>query len=95
MFAYAIGLGCRVFDFTIGDELYKTEWSDETLRLFDHRSAVTALGWLVACPEVAANRLKRLVKQTPILWKLAQDVRRVLRSRRPVETDPQVEEQSD
>ena len=95
LFAYAIGLGCRVFDFTIGDELYKTEWSDETLRLFDHRSAVTALGWLVACPEVAANRLKRLVKQTPILWKLAQDVRRVLRSRRPVETDPQVEEQSD
>jgi CelD/BcsL family acetyltransferase involved in cellulose biosynthesis len=95
LFAYAIGLGCRVFDFTIGDELYKTEWSDETLRLFDHRSAVTALGWLVACPEVAANRLKRLVKQTPILWKLAQDVRRVLRSRRPVDTDAQVEEQSD
>ena len=95
LFAYAIGLGCRVFDFTIGDELYKTEWSDETLRLFDHRSAVTALGWLVACPEVAANRLKRLVKQTPILWKLAQDVRRLLRSRRPAETDPHVEEQSD
>jgi len=95
LFAYAIGLGCRVFDFTIGDELYKTEWSDETLRLFDHRSAVTALGWLVACPEVAANRLKRLVKQTPILWKLAQDVRRLLRSRRPAETDPHVEEHSD
>ena len=39
---YAIEHGCREFDFTIGDEPYKRDWCDAELRLYDHRSAVTA-----------------------------------------------------
>ena len=33
---YAIGLGLKRFDFTIGDEPYKIEWSDMHFKVFDH-----------------------------------------------------------
>ena len=35
LMAYAIGMGLKRFDFTIGDEPYKLEWSDTTLKLYD------------------------------------------------------------
>src|SRR5262245_15272700 len=38
---HAIETGHTRFDFTIGDERYKREWSDTTLRLFDHVAAAT------------------------------------------------------
>ena len=38
----AIGHGLRRFDFTIGDERYKSEWADETLNLYDHVTGATA-----------------------------------------------------
>ena len=63
----AIARGCRVFDFTIGDERYKSEWSDQTLLLFDHRSAATVVGWLVAWPQTLIAAAKRFIKQTPVL----------------------------
>jgi CelD/BcsL family acetyltransferase involved in cellulose biosynthesis len=75
LMAHAIRLGCRTFDFTIGDERYKREWSDRTLRLHDHRSAVTAKGWLATLPSEAWARIKRLIKQTPFLWQAASKLR--------------------
>lgn len=71
LMAYAIGKGCTVFDFTIGDERYKSEWSDVTLVLHDHRCAVTWKGALAMAPAAMAARVKRTVKQTPALWALA------------------------
>lgn len=65
---YAIERSCRVFDFTIGDERYKRDWCDTELKLYDHISAATPRGALVAGPARAARRLKRWIKQTPILW---------------------------
>jgi CelD/BcsL family acetyltransferase involved in cellulose biosynthesis len=72
---YAIEHGCSVFDFTIGDERYKRDWSDTELALYDHISAVTLRGTLVALPLTAAQRLKRWIKQTPLLWNLASKAR--------------------
>ena len=34
LLAHAIGMGLRLFDFTIGDEHYKLEWSDLRLKLY-------------------------------------------------------------
>jgi CelD/BcsL family acetyltransferase involved in cellulose biosynthesis len=65
---YAIEHGCNVFDFTIGDEGYKRDWSDTVLTLYDHVAAVTMRGALVALPLNVAQRLKRWIKQTPALW---------------------------
>jgi CelD/BcsL family acetyltransferase involved in cellulose biosynthesis len=66
--AYAIDRGCHTFDFTIGDERYKREWSDRALFLHDHRSATTLKGWVATLPAEAVARVKRVLKQTPFLW---------------------------
>jgi len=65
---YAIDHGFKVFDFTIGDERYKRDWCDTELRLYDYIAAATWRGALIALPMLAAQRLKRWIKQTPVLW---------------------------
>ncbi len=67
---YAIEQGCNLFDFTIGDEPYKREWSDTEMALYDHHSAVTWRGWFVSLLTAVLARVKRTIKQTPALWKL-------------------------
>jgi len=65
----AIRLGFRRFDFTIGDERYKFEWSDTELKLYDHVAAATFWGWPQVFLALAFRRLKRLIKQSPVLWR--------------------------
>jgi CelD/BcsL family acetyltransferase involved in cellulose biosynthesis len=64
-----IGRGLAYFDFTVGDESYKREWSDVELRLYDHTAPATLLGLPVAAAMTGYRRAKRLVKQTPMLWR--------------------------
>ncbi|HEY1474857.1 MAG TPA: GNAT family N-acetyltransferase [Pseudolabrys sp.] len=64
----AIGRGLRIFDFTIGDERYKRDWCDTELKLYDYIAAATWRGMLVAGPLIAAKRVKRWIKQTPLVW---------------------------
>ena len=71
LLGYAIGRGFTVFDFTIGDEPYKRDWSDTTLVLADHLSPATLRGAIAFVPLVAISVIKRWIKQTPVLWKMA------------------------
>ena len=66
----AIGRGLDYFDFTVGDESYKREWSDVELRLYDHTAPTTLRGLPVAAAMTGYRRAKRLVKQTPMLWRI-------------------------
>jgi CelD/BcsL family acetyltransferase involved in cellulose biosynthesis len=66
---YAIDRGFKIFDFTIGDERYKRDWCDGAQKLFDHLSITTWRGALLYTPIFASNWLKRMIKQTPVLWK--------------------------
>jgi CelD/BcsL family acetyltransferase involved in cellulose biosynthesis len=75
---YAIGRGCTVFDFTIGDERYKQEWCDGKIELFDHVRAATPRGAPDAVWRHLVTRLKHVIKQTPALWTLAFKVRAVI-----------------
>jgi CelD/BcsL family acetyltransferase involved in cellulose biosynthesis len=68
LMCYAIGRGLRCFDFTIGDERYKLEWSDSTICLYDHVMPATARGWPVAALARGRRQVKRLIKQNPVLW---------------------------
>ncbi len=70
LLAYAIRHGLRWFDFTIGDEPYKLEWSDSGVKLWDHSSASTWRGWPAHLVSIARRRLKRFLKQTPVLWRM-------------------------
>ncbi len=71
LMAHAIGRGLRRFDFTIGDERYKNEWCDEHLRLYDYSAAATWRGWPASALSAARRRLKRTIKQTPVMWRAA------------------------
>jgi CelD/BcsL family acetyltransferase involved in cellulose biosynthesis len=74
----AIDRGFRIFDFTIGDERYKRDWCDTEIKLYDFVSAATWRGALVAMPMVVTQRLKRWIKQTPILWNAFSAARRLI-----------------
>ena len=65
---YAIDRGCRIFDFTIGDERYKRDWCDTELKLYDYIAPVTWRGAFMAMPMQAVQRAKRWIKQTPVAW---------------------------
>jgi CelD/BcsL family acetyltransferase involved in cellulose biosynthesis len=66
----AIERGFCIFDFTIGDERYKRDWCDTELKLYDYVAAATWRGAFIATPMLAMQRLKRWIKQTPIVWKV-------------------------
>ena len=87
--AYAIDKGCHTFDFTIGDEPYKRDWSDAVHKLHDYRFAATPQGLVVSSVENAIASVKRRIKQSPVLWALAVKIRAALGGRgatRPAET---------
>lgn len=65
---HATETGHTEFDFTIGDEAYKADWCEVEICLFDHLEAVTLRGWLALLPAVLYRRVKRFIKQTPVLW---------------------------
>lgn len=65
---YAIERGCKVYDFTIGDEGYKLDWCDGAHELHDHIAVAGWRGALVVAPVIALQKLKRRIKQTPLLW---------------------------
>jgi CelD/BcsL family acetyltransferase involved in cellulose biosynthesis len=75
LMAHAIKLGLQRFDFTIGDEAYKLEWSDSVLKLYDYSATKTWRGLPARWLSSARRRVKRLIKQTPALWTLASRAR--------------------
>jgi D-aspartate ligase len=75
LLAHAIKLGLKRFDFTIGDEPYKDEWSDTVVKLYDYTAAATWRGWPMSSASIARRRVKRFVKQTPLLWRLVSQAR--------------------
>lgn len=90
----AIELKLDAFDFTIGDESYKLDWSDTELKLHDHGSAVSPRGVPVVMLAKSWRGLKRWIKQTPVLWRavtkaraLAGSMRRKAPADEPVQMD--------
>jgi CelD/BcsL family acetyltransferase involved in cellulose biosynthesis/predicted ATP-grasp superfamily ATP-dependent carboligase len=75
LMAHAIKLGLKRFDFTIGDEPYKLEWSDTDLALYDYSETTSWRGFPVSSSSALRRRIKRFIKQTPALWRFVSDVR--------------------
>lgn len=68
MLRNAIERGCKVFDFTVGDEPYKRDWCEDSKALYDHLGAARARGVVIVATMKAMQALKRKIKQTPALW---------------------------
>jgi CelD/BcsL family acetyltransferase involved in cellulose biosynthesis len=75
LLAYAIGRGLWRFDFTIGDEPYKREWSDSAVTLWDYCTVARSRGWPAFCRAALLRPLKRFIKQTPWAWRVASRAR--------------------
>jgi CelD/BcsL family acetyltransferase involved in cellulose biosynthesis len=75
LLSYAIGRGLRRFDFTIGDEHYKSEWCEVQLHLCDYSAAVHWRGLPDSAASRVRRRLKRFIKQTPPIWQLVTQLR--------------------
>jgi CelD/BcsL family acetyltransferase involved in cellulose biosynthesis len=80
---YAIRNGFEVFDFTIGDEAYKKDWSDGRFVLHDHLSAATLRGAIAVALIRAFATTKRTIKQNPTLWRLFSRARALRARLRP------------
>ena len=81
LMSYAIDRDCAIFDFTIGDEPYKREWSDTELQLYDHVSYARLTGLPTVMIDRLASAAKRFVKQTPVLWAMATRLRTLVGAR--------------
>ena len=75
LIANVIGLGLRRFDFTVGDEPYKLEWSDTHIKLGDYTAAATWRGVAAWGQSTVRRRIKRFIKQTPVAWRAASRLR--------------------
>ena len=80
LMAHAISLGLKRFDFTIGDEAYKLEWSDTHLKLCDYCATVTWRGLPACASSTGRRRIKRFIKQSPLLWRLVSEARSAIGS---------------
>ncbi len=80
---HAIDAGMRRFDFTIGDEPYKRDYSDVVVRPHDHLAGVTLRGKAVVGAYLAFRAAKRLIKQTPALWSLYSRLRSLRGGHKP------------
>jgi CelD/BcsL family acetyltransferase involved in cellulose biosynthesis len=86
------------FDFTIGDEAYKRDWSDDRLTLYDHTSAVTPSGAIAVALTNWFRTAKRAIKQNPTLWREFSRARSALgsmRARRLAKSAESTERDSD
>jgi len=75
LLAYAINRGLKCFDFTIGDEPYKLDWCDTVLKLYDYTATTTWRGLPARVRSSVQRRIKRLIKQTPLLWNVVSHAR--------------------
>jgi CelD/BcsL family acetyltransferase involved in cellulose biosynthesis len=64
----AIERGMTEFDFLVGEQRLKLEWTDRETPLHDHLSASSWRGYLPATAAIVTARIKRTIKQTPALW---------------------------
>jgi CelD/BcsL family acetyltransferase involved in cellulose biosynthesis len=72
---YATEQGCKLFDFTIGDEPYKREWCDLEITLCDYVAPASLRGWLAALPAITVRAVKRRIKRNPAAWALVRKLR--------------------
>ena len=65
---WAIDRGLNEFDFLVGFQRLKREWSDQRVPLYDHIRGVTLSGHATALSLRALSRTKRAIKASPVLW---------------------------
>lgn len=68
--------GLAVYDFSVGDELYKRLWCDIETQHQDALAPLTIKGRALAVSMRLQARLKASIKGSPLIWKLTKRLRR-------------------
>lgn len=71
----------RVFDFTIGDEAYKSRWCEKTIKLYNCLEGRSAKGVAYVLVRRNSVRARRALRKWDALRRLVQRIRRIARSR--------------
>ena len=79
MMAWSIEQGLTSFDFTIGDEQYKTEWAEHTQKLGYALYPLSARGKVAVALTRLARAVKAAIKARPALARRAVACERLLR----------------
>ncbi|MDN5927806.1 MAG: GNAT family N-acetyltransferase [Hyphomicrobiales bacterium] len=67
--------GLKMFDFSVGDEVYKRAWCEIETRQFDVLFPLSAKGHAAAAMKRAKARAKGMVKNNPLAWRLVRMAR--------------------
>lgn len=73
--------GFTIYDFSIGDEPYKRQWCDMEIRYLETIIPLTAAGKAYAIAYRQQARLKARLKQSPTLWPMLKNIRRIVAGR--------------
>jgi CelD/BcsL family acetyltransferase involved in cellulose biosynthesis len=68
--------GLAVYDYSVGDELYKRLWCDIETQHLDALAPLTVKGRALALTMRLQARLKAFIKGSPLIWKLTKRLRR-------------------
>ncbi len=68
--------GFAIYDFSVGDELYKRLWCDLESQHMDAVVPLTAKGRLLALQTRLRARTKAFIKNSPLIWKITKALRR-------------------
>ncbi|MEQ1954792.1 GNAT family N-acetyltransferase [Mesorhizobium sp. CN2-181] len=79
--------GLAVYDFSVGDELYKRLWCDIEIRHFDVLAPLTVKGRMTAGSMRLTAGFKTFVKNNPTVWRLTKLLRRRTIGRKPAPPD--------
>lgn len=75
LFDWSAQNGINVFDFTVGDEPYKFQWSDDRMELYDYFEGLTLRGKLTVTITALKQKLKKSVKANERLSALYRNLR--------------------
>lgn len=75
--------GLAVYDFSVGDELYKRLWCDVEIQHLDVLAPLTIKGRLVAGSMRLAAGLKAFIKNNPTIWRVTKALRRRTIGKKP------------
>jgi len=79
--------GFAVYDFSVGDEPYKRQWCDIEIVQYDAFVPLTMRGYALAAVMRAQNRAKSLIKNNPLVWKMAKALRKRTAATTPAEDE--------
>lgn len=84
----ACEMGLEIYDFGVGDELYKRQWCDIETKHFDFHLPLTSRGHAVSAINRMSGAVKRTIKENQLVWSLLKRARKSRAASSPASETP-------